>query len=76
LVGLSVMTFQGKTAKAIIGLVRSLRFNVRVAVGGYDPSMAPKAYTEDSANFVDFVVRGRRDNFSRDVTCPRIGKSL
>jgi len=58
LVGLSVMTFQRKTAKSIIGLLRSLRPNVRVVVGGYDPSMAPEAYTEDSGSPVDFVVRG------------------
>ncbi len=67
LVGLSVMTFQRKTAKAIIGLVRSLRSNVRVAVGGYDPSMAPEAYTEDSANFVDFVVRGEGETTFREL---------
>lgn len=61
------MTFQRKTAKAIIGLVRSLRSNVRVAVGGYDPSMAPEAYTEDSANFVDFVVRGEGETTFREL---------
>ena len=58
LVGLSVMTFQRKTANAIIGLLRSLRPTVRIVVGGYDPSMAPEAYTDDSANLVDFIVRG------------------
>src|SRR5207302_6742038 len=36
-VGLSVMTFQRKTAKKIIDLVRTLKPDVRVAVGGYDP---------------------------------------
>ena len=46
-VGLSVMTFQRKTARKIIDLVRELRPNVRVAVGGYDPSLAPEAYTEN-----------------------------
>ena len=34
LVGLSVMTFQRKTAKKIIGLMRMLRPNVQFAVGG------------------------------------------
>lgn len=67
LVGLSVMTFQRKTAKAIIGLVRSLRPKVRVVVGGYDPSMAPEAYTEDSADFVDFVVRGEGESTFREL---------
>src|SRR5215472_957530 len=41
IVGLSVMTFQRRTAKKIIQLVRSLRPGVRIAVGGYDPSLAP-----------------------------------
>src|SRR5713226_9557560 len=44
LVGLSVMTFQRKTAFRIIELIRSLKPNVRVAVGGYDPSLAAEAY--------------------------------
>jgi hypothetical protein len=36
-VGLSVMTFQRKTAKGIIDLVRTRRPSARVVVGGYDP---------------------------------------
>jgi anaerobic magnesium-protoporphyrin IX monomethyl ester cyclase len=46
-VGLSVMTFQRKTAKGIIDLVRARRPRARVVVVGYDPSLAPEAYTED-----------------------------
>ena len=57
LVGLSVMTFQRKTAKKIIELLRLLRPSVRIVVGGYDPSMAPEAYADD-ASLVDFIVRG------------------
>jgi hypothetical protein len=34
LVGLSIMTFQRKTAKKIIDLVQSLKPDARVAVGG------------------------------------------
>ena len=44
-VGLSVMTFQRKTARKIIDLIHSLKPGVRVAVGGYDPSLAPDEYT-------------------------------
>jgi hypothetical protein len=55
LVGLSIMTFQRKTAKKIIDLLHSLRANLRIVVGGYDPSMAPEAYTDSD---VDFIVRG------------------
>jgi radical SAM superfamily enzyme YgiQ (UPF0313 family) len=56
IVGLSIMTFQRRTAMRIIELVRSLRPDTRIVVGGYDPTLAPEAYTED-AN-VDFIVRG------------------
>src|SRR5260370_42623074 len=41
--GLSVMTFQRKTAFKIIQLVRSLRPDVKVVAGGYDPSLAPRS---------------------------------
>jgi radical SAM superfamily enzyme YgiQ (UPF0313 family) len=58
-VGLSVMTFQRTTAFAIIELIRSLRPNVRVVVGGYDPTLATEAYTDGpSRHLIDFVVRG------------------
>src|SRR5688500_7203498 len=40
LVGLSVMTFQRRTARRIIALVRALRPTARIVVGGYDPSLA------------------------------------
>src|SRR3979409_661372 len=39
LVGLSVMTFQRSTARRIISLVRSLKPDTRIVVGGYDPSL-------------------------------------
>jgi len=56
-VGLSVMTFQRATARRIISLVRSLLPDVRIVVGGYDPSLAPEAWT-DPAIGVDALVRG------------------
>ena len=56
-VGLSVMTFQRRTALALVRLLRALRPGVRVVVGGYDPSLAPEAYTDPAAG-VDFIVRG------------------
>jgi anaerobic magnesium-protoporphyrin IX monomethyl ester cyclase len=67
LVGLSVMTFQRKTAKKIIALLRSLRPELRVVVGGYDPSMAPQAYTADAESPVDFVVRGEGEITFREL---------
>ncbi|HXU34766.1 MAG TPA: cobalamin-dependent protein, partial [Blastocatellia bacterium] len=66
-VGLSVMTFQRKTAKKIIDLVRQLKPDVRVAVGGYDPSLAADAYTDNSSGVVDFIVRGEGEITFREV---------
>jgi anaerobic magnesium-protoporphyrin IX monomethyl ester cyclase len=43
LVGLSIMTFQRKTAKAIIDLIRALKQNVKIVVGGYDPPLSRPA---------------------------------
>jgi len=56
-VGLSIMTFQRKTALRIVDLVCSLRPQVRVVVGGYDPSLAPQAYMGQGSR-VDLIVRG------------------
>ena len=65
-VGLSVMTFQRRTALRVIELVRGLRPGVRVVVGGYDPSLAPEAYTDPAAG-VDFIVRGEGELTFREL---------
>jgi len=65
-VGLSVMTFQRKTALKVIALVRSLRPTVTVVVGGYDPSLAPEHY-EDPESGVDFIVSGEGDITFREL---------
>jgi len=64
LVGLSVMTFQRRTATRIIDLVRSLKPGVLVAVGGYDPSLAPEAYGQTGA---DYIVRGEGELTFREL---------
>jgi anaerobic magnesium-protoporphyrin IX monomethyl ester cyclase len=56
-VGLSVMTFQRRTAHRIIGLVRARRPSTRIVVGGYDPSLAPAAWAAPEPG-IDFIVRG------------------
>jgi anaerobic magnesium-protoporphyrin IX monomethyl ester cyclase len=56
-VGLSVMTFQRKTAARIIALLRSLKPDLRIVVGGYDPSLASNAYISMSPG-PDFIIRG------------------
>ena len=65
-VGLSVMTFQRKTALRIVNLVRALRPDVRVVVGGYDPSLAPQAYM-DAGSGVDCIVRGEGEITFREL---------
>jgi radical SAM superfamily enzyme YgiQ (UPF0313 family) len=62
-VGLSVMTFQRGTARKIIGLVRQRRPGATVVVGGYDPSLAPEAWTD----VADVVVRGEGEITFREL---------
>ena len=45
-VGLSVMTFQRRTALRLVAHIKQWRPDVRVVVGGYDPSLAAEAYTD------------------------------
>jgi radical SAM superfamily enzyme YgiQ (UPF0313 family) len=59
-VGLSIMTFQRRTALAIARQIRSLSPATRIVVGGYDPSLAPEAY--DGCEAVDFLVRGEGEH--------------
>jgi anaerobic magnesium-protoporphyrin IX monomethyl ester cyclase len=66
-VGLSVMTFQRETAKKLIAFIRELRPGVRVVVGGYDPTLAPEAYTDRSARGADFIVRGEGEITFREL---------
>jgi anaerobic magnesium-protoporphyrin IX monomethyl ester cyclase len=65
-VGFSIMTFQRKTALKAIQLVRSLRPQARIVVGGYDPSLAPEIY-EPAESGVEFVVRGEGDLTFREL---------
>src|SRR5687768_9986471 len=39
IVGLSIMTFQRKTARKIVALIRSLQPGAIIVAGGYDPSL-------------------------------------
>jgi anaerobic magnesium-protoporphyrin IX monomethyl ester cyclase len=62
--GLSVMTFQRRTAGRIIALARSLKPGLKVIVGGYDPTLAPEAYADMG---VDYIVRGEGEITFRDL---------
>ena len=63
-VGLSVMTFQRRTASRIIDLLRARKPTVRIVAGGYDPSLAPEAYETMG---VDFLVRGEGELTFREL---------
>ena len=65
-IGLSIMTFQRKTAFKVMAHARALRPQAKVVVGGYDPSLAPEVY-ECAGSGVDFVVRGEGDATFRDL---------
>jgi radical SAM superfamily enzyme YgiQ (UPF0313 family) len=76
LVGLSVMTFQRASARRIISLVRALQPQVRIVVGGYDPSLAPESWI-DPAIGVDVIVRGEGElTFRALVNALHQGRSL
>jgi radical SAM superfamily enzyme YgiQ (UPF0313 family) len=66
LVGLSVMTFQRATAFRVIRLLRELKPGVRIAVGGYDPSLAADAYMAPDVD-VDYIIRGEGEITFREL---------
>jgi anaerobic magnesium-protoporphyrin IX monomethyl ester cyclase len=72
-VGLSIMTFQRRTAQRVAALCRALRPAIRLVVGGYDPSLAAGVY--ESADWgVDAVVRGEGDiTFRELIRCYEAG---
>lgn len=72
-VGLSVMTFQRATARKVIALIRSIKPDVRIVVGGYDPSLAPDEWIDRDLG-VDAIVRGEGDVTFREVVRAFEGK--
>jgi radical SAM superfamily enzyme YgiQ (UPF0313 family) len=65
-VGLSIMTFQRKTALRLVKWIRRIDPAVTVVAGGYDPSLAPDAYG-DPATAVDYLVRGEGELTFREL---------
>jgi anaerobic magnesium-protoporphyrin IX monomethyl ester cyclase len=63
-VGLSIMSFQRRTATRIIDLVRAMKPDAKIVVGGYDPSLAPEAYHSLD---VDYLVRGEGEVTFREL---------
>ena len=72
-VGLSIMTFQRRTAQRVAALCRAVRPGIRLVVGGYDPSLATSVY-EDPGWGVDAIVRGEGDiTFRELIRCYEAG---
>jgi radical SAM superfamily enzyme YgiQ (UPF0313 family) len=65
-VGLSIMTFQRRTALRLIRLLRLLKPGIRIVAGGYDPSLAPEAYAPECSG-VDYLVRGEGEHTFREL---------
>ena len=66
-VGLSVMTFQRRTARKLIEMVRSLEPAARVVVGGYDPSLDREAYIGAGPSTPDFIIQGEGEITFREL---------
>jgi radical SAM superfamily enzyme YgiQ (UPF0313 family) len=66
LVGLSVMTFQRPTALKLAAYIRQEWPQALLAVGGYDPTLEPGAYTCPSSP-IDFLVRGEGEITFREL---------
>ena len=64
-VGLSIMTFQRRTALRLIAHIKQWRPEVTIVVGGYDPSLAAEAYADPDCG-VDAVVRGDGETTFRE----------
>ncbi|HEX6209285.1 MAG TPA: radical SAM protein, partial [Methylomirabilota bacterium] len=58
--------FQRRTALRLIHYLRQLQPDVRIVVGGYDPSLEPAAYTGPETG-VDFIVRGEGEHTFREL---------
>src|SRR5258706_14083278 len=65
-VGLSVMTFQRATARRLIGLIRSMRPEAFIVVGGDDPSLPPQAGTAPALG-VNAIVPGGGEGTFREL---------
>ena len=66
LVGLTAMTWQYGTARALIGLIREILPDVKIAVGGYHTTlMSLEMAASGEARAVDFMIRGEGEETFR-----------
>ncbi len=68
LVGLSAMTWQYDTCVKIIRLIKHLRPEVKIALGGYHPTLLHDEIASSEDEFlIDFVVRGEGEETFRQL---------
>ncbi len=63
-VGMSIMTFQRRTAGRIADLIKTLKPDTKLVAGGYDPSLAVEDY---AALSFDYIVRGEGEVTFREL---------
>ncbi len=75
IIGLSSMTWQFKTCLAIIRLIKEILPDVKIAVGGYHPTLMSleMAGSEDTDN-IDFIIRGEGEIAFRRLVNALAGK--
>src|ERR1043165_2289466 len=66
LIGLSIMTFQRRTARNAVRSLGALAPEAKIVAGGYDPSLAPDVYG-DPAFDIDFIIRGEGEATFREL---------
>lgn len=71
IVGISCMTFQYPTALEIAEYIKEIDSNIKIALGGYHPTLEYKEVIKENA--VDFVIRGEGEFTFRELV---LGKEL
>ncbi len=75
LVGLSCMTFQYTTATKIAKLVKELDSSIKIAIGGYHPTLTYHDIVgSNDAQYIDFIVRGEGEATFRELVRALDGK--
>jgi radical SAM superfamily enzyme YgiQ (UPF0313 family) len=67
LIGLSSMSFQSKTARYIARFIKTIDPEIKVAYGGYHPSMIPEEVATSWGEDLDFIIKGEGENTFREL---------
>ncbi len=67
LIGLSSMSFQSKTARNIARFIKSIDPEIKIAFGGYHPSMIPEEVANTWGKDIDFIIKGEGEHTFREL---------